>query len=749
MKPLFGLTGIIGGCAASMLVSQAAVAASTAITAVEVNPTDAGLQITLETSNGDRPQIFTVNRGNSLVADIVNAELVLPGGNNYLENDPAPGISSIALTQLDANSVRLTVTGTGEAPTGQVNQDNGLIVFSLGSAGTSANADGAPPPLPDSVVENDVEVAQDPLPSDEDVLIPDPEVRIEGQRVTRQEVRPNVPPTQPRAVPPPVGDVAASILDATPSNIVLGTREVIPRLVLRDASAREVLALLARAAGLNLAYVPPTDEEGRPIPTEDVIEARVSLDIENEPIEDVFNYVLQVTGLEANRLGRTIFVGRRLPDEARDTTAVTFRLNQAQATNAATYLATLGAETRQFIEGRLARTTERDPETGIINTVETFQEPQVVTVEVDPGTSPVLLRGLSVTSDPRLNTVTLVGSPRSVQIAANLLTQLDARVRQVAVSVRVIDVDLDAIERASSSFSFGIGDTRVINSNGVGLINFSQDSPAETELSPTTIGNDVIGDFDFVENEEFQAVADAVEEGLISPEALPPILEVITENYDFPDQGAFDFSNAFLAQLQLAVTSGSAKILTDPTLLVQEGQTAEVVLADQVITNVEIESEGTGDERTQTVTVITEPAGVTLAVQVDRIDDNGFVTLSVNPSVSAPAGTQEIEVEDAVTTLTLLSERRLSSGTLRIRDGQTLILSGIIQDTDRVSIQKWPILGDLPIIGALFRRTERTNERREVIIVMTANILDDSEFSNYGYSYNGLSPESQDLLRQP
>ncbi|MEB3213214.1 MAG: secretin N-terminal domain-containing protein, partial [Leptolyngbyaceae bacterium] len=582
----------------------------------------------------------------------------------------------------------------------------------------------------------DAEISQlpevPPLPEDEDILVPDPTVRIDGNPVSQRLIRPAVPPTLPRAVPPPVGDISTSILNATPPSLEIGTREIVPRLVLRDAPAREVLSLLARAAGLNLAYVDPFEQAGVTNQTGDGEgeEVRVSLDIENEPIEDVFNYVLRITGLEANRIGRTIFVSRRLPDTARDTVAVTIRLNQADATNAATYLATLGAETRQFIEGRFTRVTERDPGTGLLNTVESFREPQVVTVEVDPGTSPVLIRGLSVTSDPRLNTVTLVGPPNSVQMAIELLTQLDARLRQVAVNLRIIDVDLDALEQLSSSFSFGIDDTRIINSNGVGLINFDEDSPAETNITPSTIGSNVAGDFTFEESDVFEGVVD-----------------VIREDVDFPDRDAFAFTSDFLAQLQFAVTSGSAKILTDPTLVVQEGQTAELVLADEVITNVEIETEGTGDDRTQTVTVERSNAGVTVSVQVQRIDDNGFVTLSVNPTVSAPAGISSITVEGFSTDLTLLATRQLSSGTVRIRDGQTLILSGIIQDSDRVSVTKFPILGDLPIIGALFRRTSRTNERREVIILMTTDILDDSEFSTFGYSYNGLSPDAQQLLR--
>jgi type IV pilus assembly protein PilQ len=111
----------------------------------------------------------------------------------------------------------------------------------------------------------------------------------------------------PRAVAPPVGDIAVSNTDASPTNINLETTERVPRLVLRDAPVREVLALLARAAGLNLAFTtaaaagqqgqvdqaPATPNDEGP---------RISLDIENESVQDVFNYVLRISGLQANRL---------------------------------------------------------------------------------------------------------------------------------------------------------------------------------------------------------------------------------------------------------------------------------------------------------------------------------------------------------------------------------------------------------------------------------------------------------------
>ncbi|MFM6755820.1 MAG: type II secretion system protein GspD, partial [Dolichospermum sp.] len=93
------------------------------------------------------------------------------------------------------------------------------------------------------------------------------------------------------------------------------------------------------------------------------------------------------------------------------------------------------------------------------------------------------------------------------------------------------------------------------------------------------------------------------------------------------------------------------------------------------------------------------------------------------------------------------STRSLTSGTIRLRDSQTLILSGIIQDEDRTSVSKLPILGDIPLLGALFRKTNKQNERREVIILLTPQIMDDSQGSGYGYNYTP-SPTTREMLER-
>jgi len=137
-------------------------------------------------------------------------------------------------------------------------------------------------------------------------------------------------------------------------------------------------------------------------------------------------------------------------------------------------------------------------------------------------------------------------------------------------------------------------------------------------------------------------------------------------------------------------------------------------------------------------------ACLALTIAVDRIDDNGFISLNVSPSLSSPIQTVDTGGD---TFVTLLSNRELSSGQIRVRDGQTLVLSGIIQESDRTSITKVPILGDLPLLGALFRSTVRDSDRNELIVLLTPRILDDSDQSTFGYTYTP-SEEVQEILER-
>ena len=721
MNPLMKLHPILFGSALAALAAQPGMAAVTSITEVSLNPTDTGLEVIFETEGGDNSNVFTVNQGNTLVADITRTQLDLPSGGGFLQANPAPGISQISVAPLDANSVRVTISGTSQTPIGSVVTTDNRVVLSISNDGEAAST---PTPVPQDLVTvpapaasaslaqaTPLEPAEVPTPASPEVLVPNPEIIIDGNPVPQPQERP-APPFLPRAVAPPVGDIAIAEGVPTFSSIDLGSNERIPKLLLRDAPAREVLSLLARAAGLNLIFTAAeagADQatQGEPASGDG---PTVSLDIENESVQEVFNQVLRVSGLEANRVGRSIYVGPSLPVSAQSIASRTLRLNQVNALVATNFLVALGAESAVSRERLVTIVTAVEVSEGIASS-DTAEETQTTTVEqietqrVEYEDSQPVLRGLQVIADERTNSVTLVGRSDLVAIATEQLTHIDVRRRQVAVNVRVIDIDLNALDAFGTSFSFRTGNFGFTSTGGLGVMNIGAGIPS-IPLPPTP------------------------------PNATPILPRPISP------PGGNGTSTNFLFQLLATVQNGNGKIITDPTLIVQEGQTANVQLTQDVVTNITTTIETTPSGNLTTQDIELTPAGLILQIQVNRIDDNGFVSLSVAPSISAPTDTFS---DGQGNTFFLLSQRQITSGEVRVRDGQTLLLSGIIQESERSSVTKIPILGDIPILGALFRSTITDNQRQELIVLLTPQILDDSDQSVFGYSYTP-SEEVQEIL---
>jgi type IV pilus assembly protein PilQ len=798
VKQLHGNSFILGTAAFVFLAGQPVWAQISQITDVKLNSVGGGISVALKTSSGSRPQVFTTKRGKALVADVINTQLRLPQGNSFRQDNPAPGIASVEINQLDANSIRVTVTGSNNTPGSQpvVRSPNGITLSFSPSAGTIASA--PTPTVPTSTAPPVTTPAQPGQNSG--VLVPNPQITIDGQPA--QAAGPGqpvsqAPPFLPRAVAPPVGDIAISATDASPSTIDLGTQERVPRLVLRDAPVREVLSLLARAANLNLAYI---GGEGAAA-NAPAVSQTISLDIENEPVQDVFNYVLRLSGLEANRSNRTVFVGPKLPNSTRDMVMRSLRLNQVTVGVALNFLVGLGAESAVSRERQVTSVSAVAVGTGVapVTQTQTTTESRVETQRVNFTDSSPLLRGLQALGDERTNSLTLIGPPRLVEMAMAQLTQLDIRRRQVVVNVKIIDVNLLNTQDYNTSFSFGIGNQFFTSEGGAASLNFGGSRPAtgaeasNSVTSTPVIQNPITGTPFFDPNTGVAipgttpgtTVVDAngnlfrVQDsgtGIfykpIAPTGNPlepgfsgitPATDnIITRNADGTSsitQGKlgsaitslpslYQFPKKLLASLQAQITNGNAKILTDPTLIVQEGQQATVKLTQEVLGNIITKITSTDNISTQTITAEKTDVGLTLAVKVDRIDDNGFVSLSVAPVVKAPQSSADLNLGgNNVQQIFLVSERSLNSGTIRLRDGQTLILSGIIQDTDRTTISKIPILGDLPLIGSLFRKTNRSNQRNEVIVLLTPQIMDDSENSSYGYNYNP-SPEVRQILER-
>jgi type IV pilus assembly protein PilQ len=561
-------------------------------------------------------------------------------------------------------------------------------------------------------------------------LVPNPKITIDGVTPT-----PGVglqTPNMPRAVAPPVGDISVSNMDAATPQIKIDSSARI-NMVLKKTPAREVLESLARSAGLNLAYADGGND------SKAKSEATISINLRNEPVQNAFNYVLQLSGLEANRIGNTIFVGSRLPDAVKETIVRSLRLNQVSAAAAAKFLSSQGAETYGG----------------------------TVVVTAPDSSIPLLLKGLSVTADERLNSITLVGSARKIEMASSMLTRLDARRRQVALNVKIVDVNLTNADLLSNSLSFKVGDGFLSVDKGAAAYNYGGATPATNgqvanSLNGAPIGaltlpggsqpfidylpnanlsNQTSGDANGLGNiprPGFGTESNPYQPGVTSfTPAVPGTpatfnaagvqLTAATPGtpakYEYALPTNYQVPSKFLSTLQAQIISGNGKILTDPTLVVQEGQKSSVNLTQDVFGGFKINSVAGTGATTSTREPIIKQAGLSLEILVNRIDDNGYVSVGVTPTVSSIGSTVTTQDGD----IALLQSRTMNSGEIRLRDGQTLILSGIIQESDRTSVSKVPILGDIPILGALFRSTNKTSQRQEVVVLLTPQILNDNK----------------------
>jgi len=703
----------------------------------DINTDVAGdrLNLTLNFASSDRPQISYTKQGKNWVAVLNGAQLQLGNGNaSYAKANPAPGITAIEATQYAANKVRIRVTANDPEMLKDLikRQDTGdSLVFSLEmqpSATQSSTLSSANAPESGVINKNAADpdrvlIAQNTTSSSIGKPLFEPKVSItnpDGKTRVAQNttsntvlppvanpVTPQLPGRVPGVVPPfrqiktpPVGDIATTTSKLRADIVELGTAERVPRITLRDAPAIEVLTLIGRVAGLSVvsAEAPSTTGTAAATPTTTVaatgLRQPVSLSIENETAQDVFNNVLRISGLQANRIGQTIFVATQLPVTLRNMITKSYRLNQITTGEASAYLIGLGASrvvSRQRpIPG--VQTAQIGTASQAIINVATEAVPTLETVTITPesGATP-LLRGLQVIAEERSNSITLVGSPRQVEYAEAQLARLDLRKRQVMVNVRVLEVSVNNGQTLAGEFTSLGGNPSI--------------TQTATATSSNTLGITLSSN---------------------NPITLP---------------------TSFIAALTASISNGSAKVITDPNLTVQEGETATIALTDQVVNNITSTSVAstTGGPPTTTTTATFAQVGLTLAIQIERIDDNGFINLSVSPRISVPLERVALNSTAGDNFIIPISERVLNSGRIRLRDAQTLVLSGVIRDSDSEAVQKIPLLGDIPIIGALFRTTTTTNRRSEVIIIVTPRIIDDSQDANWGYTYQP-GPEAQKVL---
>ncbi|MGM3306414.1 TonB-dependent siderophore receptor [Anabaena sp. WFMT] len=139
------------------------------ITGVKSQTTDKGIEVILETNQSDQLQLTNKSEGNSYIIDIPNSQLRLPSGNTFRQEKPNVGISEITVTNLDANTIRITVTGETGAPQVELFDDDAGLVFGVVPSVTNTPTPQTEPTPPEPQPSSETQPEEPSAQSDEPI----------------------------------------------------------------------------------------------------------------------------------------------------------------------------------------------------------------------------------------------------------------------------------------------------------------------------------------------------------------------------------------------------------------------------------------------------------------------------------------------------------------------------------------------------------------------------------------------------
>ena len=174
------------------------------------------------------------------------------------------------------------------------------------------------------------------------------------------------------------------------------------------------------------------------------------------------------------------------------------------------------------------------------------------------------------------------------------------------------------------------------------------------------------------------------------------------------------------ALIQALPTVSNANLLSTPSIMTLDNQEAKIVVGQNVpfITGTSTSSSSTTTNPFQTIE--RQDVGITLKV-VPHIGEGGAVRLEVEQEVSAV-----VPSSAGIKSADLITNKRSIKTTILADNGQTIVLGGLIQDDNKKSISKVPLLGDIPLLGYLFRSSSETKTKRNLLVFLQPTLLRDS-----------------------
>ena len=264
--------------------------------------------------------------------------------------------------------------------------------------------------------------------------------------------------------------------------------------------------------------------------------------------------------------------------------------------------------------------------------------------------------------DRATNTLVFFGTPTEAMEAEALLRKLDVPAKQVSLEAKVVSIQKDASKKLGVEWAWS--------------------------SVPQYPGSDT-GD-----GKNRRGLGDVVP-GILrfghGPEGYP---------YEF----------YYEAKIHALVTEGKAQILSRPNITTIQGREAVINIGGSV----PVPKVSTTNS-TVTNSIEYKDAGIILRY-TPQVNEDGYITARVHTEVSSPIYVEEMKA--------YRFQNRSADTTVRLRDGETMVIGGLIGSEESRSLSKIPFLGDLPILGAFFRSVRHSKSESEIMIFLTAHVLD-------------------------
>ena len=303
-----------------------------------------------------------------------------------------------------------------------------------------------------------------------------------------------------------------------------------------------------------------------------------------------------------------------------------------------------------------------------------------------------------LTADPATNALIINASPQDFETLKEVIEKLDVRRRQVYVEAIVAEVSLDKTRALGIEFQ---GASGLPNGVGIGRTNLSGD--INSVANPASLAN---------------------LQGLILAAASSQTITV--NGVSVPAQQAI---------LRALETEQDANILSAPTILTSDNQEAEIV-SGQNLPFIASRSTSEVNLANTFATIERRDVGITLRI-TPQISEGGTVRLDIFEEVSDVIGQPDPQLGPTTTI-------RSATTTVVAKDGQTVVIGGLIFDTKNKGVTKVPYISDIPVIGNFFSFRSDRNRKTNLLIFLTPHIIR-SERDQRNLSV----AEREDKMRKP